>query len=137
MKKILYYLGLGMAGLIILAAIALYSIPLFTPYLQKHREDIEHLVSGLLHYQVRVGDIQAERNGINPEFQLHKVFIYDQSGKHLIGKFDNLYIRVSLIDSLFNWRLTSNFLLLSGAQLDLYKNKAFNLFKHRINLLTC
>ena len=127
LTRIFYYLGLFIAGLIILACIVLYSLPLTTPYLQKHRQDLEKLVSHLIHYQVKVGAIRSERSGINPEFQFHNVTIYDPSGTHRIAKFDDLYIGISLIDSMFNRHLTASFLLLSGAKLDLYQHKSFDL----------
>jgi uncharacterized protein (TIGR02099 family) len=135
LTRILYYLGLSIAGLIILAAIGLYSLPLTTNYLQSHCQEVENLISHLINYRVEVGAIRVERRGINPEFQFHNVTIYDLAGKHVIGKFDDLYLGISLIGSMVNRRLTSNFLLLSGAKVDLYQNKIFNLHAKKEGLI--
>ncbi|MCK4608115.1 MAG: TIGR02099 family protein [Gammaproteobacteria bacterium] len=127
-KKICFITGLVFAALIILLASLFYALPLATPYLQAHRAKLEQKLGHLIHYPIKVGTISVGRSGINPEFKIHDVNIYQAgNSKQLEAHFDDMYIGVNIIASITARRLVPDLIVLSGARFNLYQGQGMHL----------
>lgn len=64
------------------------------PQVKDYRDSIAHQASQLIGQRVVIGDIGAGWNGLNPQFDLRKIDIYDQAGRPAL-QFDHVEAELS------------------------------------------
>ncbi|MFM9911914.1 MAG: YhdP family protein [Methylophilaceae bacterium] len=80
------------------------------PHAKDYREPIAHKVSQLIGQKVVVGDIDAGWNGLNPQFDLHKIDIYDHAGR-LALQFDHVEAELSWLSLVVGEARLSNLVI--------------------------
>ncbi|MCE9633845.1 MAG: AsmA family protein, partial [Methylophilales bacterium] len=80
------------------------------PHVKDYREPIAQKTSQLIGQKVTIGDIGAGWNGLNPQFDLHKVDIYDQAGRPAL-QFDFVEAELSWLSLLVGEARLSNLVI--------------------------
>lgn len=121
-REVIVKIGYFAAGCIILAALLVSTVQLFTPYLEeRHLSDIENWASHLLERPVTISHIHVSWNLTGPRVALDQVTVLDQV-KHIpVLQVPEIKIGFNLWRSLIQWRLAIAGIRVSGVHLTLHQ----------------
>lgn len=98
-------------GVIIVITVVVLGLRYFVlPHVKDYRETIAQKASQLIGQKVAIGDIGAGWNGLNPQFDLHKVDIYDQAGRPAL-QFDYVEAELSWLSLVVGEARLSNLVI--------------------------
>lgn len=114
MRRLLKWLRILVALVIIVFAVFINAARFTIPLLNSHRDFFEKWASRALHEPVTIGKITAGWYGLDPAFNFREVVITDPEKKHSLLRISHLSIGIDLWQSLLHGRLLPGHLLLSG-----------------------
>ncbi|MCE3238304.1 MAG: hypothetical protein K0R24_1285, partial [Gammaproteobacteria bacterium] len=122
--KVLRWLSYSIAGVIILAAIAVSLSHLSTPFLNAHRVDFEKWASDFLHTPVTINQVHISWYHLGPMLTFQKIAILDKKTLKPSFKIHKLKINMSIIESLMKRKLLPENIILDGVSTTLYQKKS-------------
>ena len=96
---------------------------LVLPVLGEYKQDIEVLLEESFDQSLSIGVINANINGISPSLQLLNVSMLDKTTSEPLLFFDEVYIDVNIVKSVFNWRPELENLTVVGLDLAVERNE--------------
>lgn len=108
-----------MATLIILLAVLLAAVRMFTPVLISDKAKIEAFVSRVMDQPVKINSVSVKWRGFIPMFTLHDVSIFDDRSQSKILALKKLVVGIDIFHSVINRDLNHSLLIATGASLAL------------------
>ena len=87
------------------------------PAISEYKHDIEGLLEETLGQALSIGEIEAQMRGFYPSLHLINVSMLDKTTSEPLLFFDEVYIDIDVVTSLFNWRPELRNLTLVGLDL--------------------
>lgn len=122
-KKITFYLGIGLICILSLIAITTISLlPLSKYYIANHIQDIEKWATTTLDQPILIKSANIEAKGLMPIVHLHDISMLDDMSVNVLAKIQDIEIRINVIKSITNLSLVPGSVSIKGADVSLYKN---------------
>jgi uncharacterized protein YhdP len=96
------------------------SFRLSTPLIQDYKPQAEQYLSSLTGHEVRIESIKASWYWLKPVLKMENVVIVNQDPQQNIT-IQNLFIGISLLQSLFHWQIVPGILYIDGIDLTITK----------------
>ncbi|MEX2517230.1 MAG: YhdP family protein [Gammaproteobacteria bacterium] len=122
MLKIFYnFCWYAVGGLILSAAILVSIARLLLPGIGEYRDDIQTWISDYMGYPVIIQEVQADWRGWTPRLYLNGVKLLEPESNNTIAVFENAYLSVNPVKSLWQQEIVPETLSISGARLRLIR----------------
>ncbi len=109
---------------IVVAAAFIFSlIRLLLPVVGEYRQDIESWINDAMGQPLTIGALEAKWRGLYPSLRLHQVSMLDQETKRPLLVFDEVYIDVDLLGSVFNRRFEPGTITLVGLDVSVVRGE--------------
>src|SRR5262245_42971609 len=112
-------IGYVFAIVIIVTAILVVGMHLFTPILNKHRAEFEKYASDILHRPVTIQNVEISWYRYQPEITLNAVTVFDKESKEPQLQVQKASIFFSLPKSLWEQKLVPSGIMLSGTEINI------------------
>jgi uncharacterized protein (TIGR02099 family) len=106
---------IALAGVMITAAIIMTFFRIITPWLNQHKQDVEHQLSLLLGEQVSIKHMETSWYWFQPILKLDEVLVSEQGVPVL--QLNKLLVGVNLFSSVLYWQIQPGILLIDDVQL--------------------
>lgn len=110
------------AAIIVLLAVMLSLARLFLPHLTTYRPRIQEWASEVMHQPVRIGEMDADWRGLEPELKFRRVAILSKDDQRVLLEVNELGLGIDLLKSLFKWQVEPGWVVLSGANVTLHQD---------------
>ncbi len=107
----------------VLIAVAFSLLRLFLPLINQYSLTVESYVSDIVGQPVKIQSLDAEWHGFGPSLVFKNVRLLDQSGSVTIAQFSKANLGLDILESLTQWQISFNSLVLKGANLSLVRHK--------------
>jgi len=105
--------------LLVLAALVVTIAREFAPALSNYKPQIEQYLSEVSHLEVQLEDLELSWPGLAPELSIKKGTVRKASGGDSAIAFEELYLQVDLLASLWNGALTTHLARIHGVEITL------------------
>ncbi len=120
-SKKLKLIGYMLAFFIILAALVASVTQLLNPFFNRHLPDLEVWASNYFQVPLKVDRVKVSWHWLGPEILFQQVSVLDQKTKKPKLKIQQVEIDLSLLRSLFSWRIAPESFVVSGVHLNVHQ----------------
>lgn len=117
-------IGYVIATCIIIAAVFVSVSYLLTPFLDKHRTDLEKWASDLLQTPVTISKVEIAWYRYQPEISLNEVTILNKNTKEPILQIQKVRVFFSIPQSIWQGKLIPSGIMISGTDINLRQSSA-------------
>lgn len=111
--KCVYWMIIIMTLLTLVFSVAKF----YTPILAKHRVDVQNYLAKALGSDIRIGALKSSWLGAKPVLELHDVTVHTKRDHNKILSIRSLSLGIGIWQSLWQWRIQPELLLLDGARI--------------------
>ncbi|MGB6977228.1 MAG: YhdP family protein [Gammaproteobacteria bacterium] len=127
LPRIIKWLGISAAILLLIFAVMLGVARMFSPYLTRYQPQLETWISNALQRPVTVKQMTIRWRGLKPILVLDDITLWDATKTQSPLNVKELTIGISLLRSLVTWSWEPSSLTLSGAQLIVRQDQQGNI----------
>lgn len=120
--RLLAWLGIVLATLIVLFAVMINIARLFIPRLDNQRAYFESWLSSSFGVPVKIGHIDGHWSGFDPVLKFDDVTVEDKTGHYTVIRVDQIQVSIDLFYSFFKWQLLPGRLAVVGTKLNVYED---------------
>ena len=118
-----HYFFYPLVFLILLILISVVSIRLVLLNINNYKDEIESIISEHTGYSIDIHKIEAKWKGWIPNLYLEDIKFLNQNINTEIIKFHSATIGVNILQSISQKRVTPSYILISGLNLEIHRNK--------------
>ena len=118
-----HYFFYPLVFLILLILISVVSIRLVLLNINNYKDEIESIISEHTGYSIDIHKIEAKWKGWMPNLYLEDIKFLNQNINTEIIKFHSATIGINILQSISQKRVTPSYILISGLNLEIHRNK--------------
>jgi len=116
-RQIFIWLGIVLVSLCCFYLLAIWALPLATPYVQQHRNVLEKWASEAMRQPIKIQSVGVKRDGLIPVVSFSSVTMLNDAATATIAKIDQIDIGIDIYKSLMHLKVESGFVAISGTRL--------------------